>query len=500
LNTQIVCEGLQVFEKIKTDNGFQWALVEDDQGQLLVPKTVYKEVKTSVQNAKALEEQYPACFHYQGGLLVRANFPESLGDMKTAEAAMMKMREIQGPDNSPTAIVGGMRGFSGLTDDFGKRIQLTLAATLSMWMIGRSVDIKLTTTGDCALLVSSLNYWRREIIAAKNPLFGQDFEKFPDYKLIVPKEGELYNVDTRLHGFVEEEYREDTVKIYFRDASLPTSSEKGKKPDWDVESMKLLPGPVLRSDYIAFSPIYGIVPFPKDEKCQKVRKNAMANLKFWTRKIARGPDLVEEEVTVHVYTYGTAAKFQGIMSSFKDLHFVGWGAKWVPPKFVDKVEGEKVVKVKVPGNWDLTKEVLHSFPLESVKTQEAWFHLVSRDAKAQSFAWLYPIQRYSPISNLPYMSKTAVTIVQSQVEMEGGPLIPYLPNVKLARDRKLFVREAEQDSLLQTSSIGYVDPAMAGKKVFVPGDTSSSSSSSVVSTAEVSKELVFPSQVDPDAL
>jgi len=56
-------------------------------------------------------------------------------------------------------------------------------------------------------------------------------------------------------------------------------------------------------------------------------------------------------------------------------------------------------------------------------TQKSWYEKVVRDIKAITVAWLNPISRYSPISNLPYVSKAGVTFSLERVEGEEGVLI-----------------------------------------------------------------------------
>jgi len=102
-------------------------------------------------------------------------------------------------------------------------------------------------------------------------------------------------------------------------------------------------------------------------------------------------------------------------STISDLHLAGFGFPLLPQ-----------TTSRAPLR-DLTQETLHLFSLKRIMTQMDWYTLVSIDACKQMVSWLAPISRYSPISNLPRMTKMAATLSRQIVESEAGELIANIP-------------------------------------------------------------------------
>jgi len=186
--------------------------------------------------------------------------------------------------------------------------------------------------------------------------------------------------------------RDGAALVLYLSAGLPTSTQKGVKVDYDQRSGTILPYSARDKEVIAWCSIYGSFPFMHDENVKKEQRNNLnATPPFHKR--------------LFTYSFSTASSFRGILSTIMDLHLIGFGFP------------------KLDGKRDLRLETLHAFSLPCFVTQHDWLQKVVSDACGQMVLWLAPISRYSPISNLPFMSKNAATITRSSLAREEGELI-----------------------------------------------------------------------------
>jgi hypothetical protein len=388
LNTSIVVDMFRTF--VKDEKG--WRVIVDGQGQPVVNSEVYREVKPLKATFNLIKGIYPSCYYYMGGVFFRPFFPQAGPKIDNALKSVQRLREIQGSDSSCAAILGSMRDYAGLTDDFGKRMMFTVASVLSVWAMDRPADIQLSTIGDLTMLVSSLNGWRVAIHRG-------DFKMFPnrvdqakwkcDVKYLLPSSVSRSSVPQTLRSEVSSAPRDNAVIVCVSDAGLPSAEKKGKEIDYVAGSYDLI-DPVWRSrDYIVQTPVYG-------SGCFQQHRDSQELIKFEPWK--KPPT---------VFHFSTAANFRGVISSFKSLSLVGYGYQ------------------KVGKSWNLTvDEDLVELPLTVVKTEAEWYEQVCKDAASQAICWLNPLSRYSPIGNLLKMSKNAVILAKSMIVMEDGTLIP----------------------------------------------------------------------------
>jgi len=358
--------------------------------------------------------------------MASAVYPEHTGDMKSTMEVISRAREVQGPSNSTTAILAQMRGYSGLTDAFGKRVQWVLGVTLGLWAKGRKVNIRLDTVGDVVILVSSLNFWKKKIMQEGPPEFGKDPQCY--YRFILSKDMDIANVNVKYHEFVLPKIEEDAVIVYHHSAALPTSPKKGVPVDYDTSSEKLVSVSFYENDFVMFTPIYGACPFPKDQNVLRQVQAKMTQQIWWP-------------FTPRVFGFGSAAFFQGVLTNMDTVTLVGHGYK---PMLKDG----KIV----PGKFNESVETWVFLEQERYQTQEDWYGKVVSDAKAQTISWLNPLSRYCAISNLSYVSKAGVTLSLSQVVGEQGDLIGNVLSVKVQGKKnapeKIFVwqgHDPEQD-------------------------------------------------------
>jgi len=343
-------------------------------------------------------KEYPGCYWYLGGLLVRASYPEFDGTLTSVSSIVSRAREVQGSNSSPTAILAGMKGYSGLTDEFGKRMQFVLGSVLGLWAQNRKVVIRVDSVGDVTMLVSSLNLWAKRIRDSASPLFvvtegDQEKKVSCHFKIMLSRDVDKQNLNVRYHEYVVSAVEPDAVIVYHHVGSLPTAASKGQIVDFDLHSQSLIPPHFDGQEYVMYGPIYGFCPFANDFVVKRAAANAMTRLTPWKR-------------TPTVYAFGTASNFHGILTTMKNFSLIGWG-----------------LESTGPNKWDERETKFVEIGLFSYGSQKDWYNKVAVDVKAVTVAWLNPISRYSPISNLPYVSKAGVTFALERVQSEEGVLI-----------------------------------------------------------------------------
>jgi hypothetical protein len=395
VNTRLVFKLLCPFEY---DQGEWYERIYDDD-RLIVPTTSYKPVQVSEAClAQIRKEGMTQAFWYLGGYAPELQLPPNQGKFKETLDRYQKMMEAQVGNNSCTALLAGMRGFSGMTDDFGKRIQFILAATLAMWKKNEQVDILLSTVGDLLMLKSSLNKWVRYIEEKKLEGWSKDV------KFILPSALDSSKVPQIMRDDCIVGPRHGTVLIIYNLATLPTSTEKGQVPDYFECAKSLIPEVWKGNKIVAYVPIYDDYFFPAKEGEDVQLTSARLKERF------KG---------AYVYEFGTSSSFRGLVSTFPDLSLIGYGYR------------------KVSGKYLMTEpESLFDQPLVKVPDFGAWLKKVSTDCSIQMVAWLRPVSRYSPISNLPFMSRKGVTLTLSAIETEEGILLGNVERVENPTGRR----------------------------------------------------------------
>jgi len=384
-----------------------------------VPDSVFshqKRKKTDPVVIK-LRHQYPGVFWYHGGTIVSPTIPEQFGNMESTLKTVDRMNQVQGNSSSSTAILSGMKDFSGLTDEFGKRICYQISATMSLWLLKRSVDIKLYSIGDMAILASSLNKWKREIALGQHAMFPLEGQYSCDFKFLLPSEKDLENCHLWKDYISQSGPRDGSALVLYLNAGLPTSPTKGVKVDYNERSSYILPFSAQGKEIVAWCTIFGSFPFMHDTFVKKEeRGNINPGARFHKH--------------LFCYSFSAASSFRGILSTIPSLELVGFGFP-------------KVGKVR-----DMRAELLHTFPLSHFGTQAEWYQKVVSDACSQMVLWLAPISRYSPISNLPFMSKNAATITRSTLVQEEGELISnmtFVANRQVKGDVVNYWKESDDE-------------------------------------------------------
>lgn len=402
LNTAIVCDLFRIFQNV----GGKWIRVMKDKNTPLLPDSMFEEAECDDESYDLLRDFYPGCYRYLGGEPIVPFMPKADGTIGGALRASQRLREIQGPNDSCTAILAGMRDFSGLTDEFGKRIQACMSVVLSLWASARKVDLQLLTVGDITMFQSTIHYWRTMIQDARSPLEGWDPSLACDLVFLLPGVEDMQKIPQSYRAFVRDNPRDDAVSVHWTKTQIPTAEEKKKMVDYDKSSELVVPRYAHSRDFVAFTTIFGAVPFPQDPTALRRVQQSVCKVDFF--KKVEGKELTK----LYVYRFSNASAFRGILSTVADLELVGHGYPFLPDK-----DGNPT-KIR-----DKTKETLHFIPLTWVQTEKSWYDQVNMDCSLQVATFMAPRTRYSPISNLPRMSKNALIINRATLDPEEGTLV-----------------------------------------------------------------------------
>jgi len=415
INCTIVFSGLRAMEK---NSDGEWDYVLNAAGQRIVTDATYQFVEVSSREVQAaLLPRFPAIVQYTGKLVVTVNFPESDGSFDSARASQARLREVQGSDNSCTSMLAAMRGYSGLTDAFGRRVQFLVSAVLSVWRLRRSVALQLHTVGDLSILVSSLNAWRRLILSSDSKVQGlfpsssvDDAKKYGcEVRYLLPSASSKKNIPSVMYPQIVNRVDPGWVFVGFDEGTLPTSSKKGVKPDYDAYSQTLVPDTVGSEDYVMYSMVFGDYVFLNDPDVRRRRDNSLLRKIVDVNEKGKVDDLAFQVKykPPFVYRFGVSSGFRGILSSLPNFMLTGYGHI-----------------LTSHGQFDKTKEELHVIKVPLVKSMVEWYKFVCDDCALQSFMFFCPVVRYSGISNLIAQSKEAAVMQLRIVPMEEGLSIP----------------------------------------------------------------------------
>ena len=360
-------------------------------GSPAVPEKCYVKASIDPKNSKLFRAWTPSAYYYVGGFIPDYDIPVNNGDIGSAVTNLQRLREFSGGDKSAIMVLSGMRDFSGLTTESGQRLSFLLSASLYCWSLKKTVDIRLSTMGDLIPLISSFAIWKKRFPES----YGENIppgDPSTWVKFLTPTR-KATQVDSSIASFIINAHRSDSVALWWSTDQLQTSAEKGKTVDHDWNSYSLLPADVVESqnDFIAFNPIYGPNMFPGD----KAAKPGNRTNPF--------PDYSFDEL--FVYVFSNAAKFSGVVSTLPNLHLIG------------NEKGKT-------GNWSFQPVKLKLIP-----TAKEWYNTIIEHCSTHYSLIFNAVRRYSPITNLLYMSKKAVQLQSAKellgdlyVDVDLGPL------------------------------------------------------------------------------
>lgn len=405
-----------------------------------IPVKSYESVKITPAQAKDFRKWTPQAYYYVGGFIPLVDVPVDDGTINSAYLSLQRLREFSGGDSSAVMLLAGMKDFSGLTTEAGKRLSFILAATLFCWSKKLLVDIRLSSMGDLFPLMSSLNLWKRIVATEWEEKPGGHQSTWVNF---MPQARKAIPLDPSIEPYMISAHREDAVAIWWNADQLTTAQEKGKTVDHDLLSFQLLPADIVANDqdFIAYNPIYGPNMFPQDKHA---------------RPTGRTTPLPENDFDeLFVYPFGNAAKFNGIVSTFDDLAL--WGRERV-------------------GSGKTAVDRFTSIKLQVVPSMKEWYAKVCTACTAHYSLTFNAVSRYSPISNLLYMSKKAVQIASAKEIL--GNLYEDIVLAPTASDRGVVVEdgwgsdEEEEEEVEESSEENDDDPEEYDPEEGLYGDAS----------------------------
>jgi len=153
-----------------------------------------------------------------------------------------------------------------------------------------------------------------------------------------------------------------------------------------------------------------------------------------------------------VYQFGNCNEWRGILSTIPEFRMVGYGARNVGG--LDKEE------------WDEKERVLAPFELREFTSPDAWYKAVGNACLTATFTFMSPISRFSPISNLPYISKAGVQILLSIVASENGEIIGNVVRMPHKSTKKSTMKLALDDNYNDVADESYKS-ATVQKKIVI---------------------------------
>lgn len=392
LNTRIVLHFLRPYE----GSGDDWTRREKPDGSGMIPERAYQRYTPTRDTLEVLIDMgFPCAFMYKSGFIPMPSFPPNDGTLQSTQARHQRMVDVAGKGESTTMILAGMKGFSAITDDFGKKIQFLLSATLGCWRLGSPVDIHVSSTGDVPMIVSSLNHW--SMILKSDKGWVDQAKVIGDFKILLPLVGDLPKVHSVFHSTIIWTPRHGSTIVSYAGGHLPTSGKKGTVMDYEYAARNLYHEPWQRNDIVVYTVIYGQACF-----------NGNAGGAFSTTHV-NTKDYAGWQPKTFVFEFGNSCHWRGILTTHKNFRMVGFGAS-------------NVGTVSAPV-WDESTKSVVLLELNEAKTPSEWYKMVGDACVRAAFAFMAPVSRYSPISNLPFISKQGVTILAIQVAGENGDLI-----------------------------------------------------------------------------
>lgn len=394
--------------------GEAWYDRLDENDKPAVPKTMYQAQKRHDKSGYGKRfEGFPGILWYTGGYSPITSTADRDGTLQNANVALAQLRQITGGDKSTVMLLSGMKGLSGFATDFGKRIHFFLAVTLWLWKQGRGVEIRVSSIGDIAPLLSSLQYQEKKM----RPIVENEGKEFPKIPFrFMPDKRKPAAFPESLSSYIIHSHTKGAVALWYNDASLPTSDEKGEKVDFDMQSQKLLPPDV--HEFVAYSTLFGAQCFPLDNAVLDANKNRTKQLDL--RRL-------------FAYEYGTASRFCGVLSTLDGVSLMGYG-----------VPSSNVVKTM---NLSLAPSY-QEFPLKYYGYAGAWYDKVVADIRSAYTNMFGVKMRYSPHTNLMYVSKKSVQMLMDAPSQEGDM---YVDTTIRLRRKELRINASKPVSFWQES-------------------------------------------------
>jgi len=370
-------------------SGDKWVHPEY-KGKPIVPRTAYK--------LFPLPAEYLPGFAPLGlGVLVRwvgDYYPVTCvrrlnPTLQDALVASRAAREFLGSDKASRTFLSFSTGFSALPTSVHRRWDMCVSMSLSAMVQGFDVDLVVEHVGDFPVLYSSLEHGLKEL--KETEMIKKDSEV--SYRFLVSGLS-IPPVTAAVRACFVHVPRPKSAIVFYASTALPSAQKKGETIDYDEHSRFAIPPVAIDAKtWMGLAPIYGA-------QCWGDDKDVLKSLESRSSKLSFSP-----LTGVKVSKYGNSSYFEAVVT------------KGMAPLLVGK--GPRVT----PTGHDMTQTGWHTFPLVSAPTRSAWYDIVIKSASAAYYVPFNSSPRYSPISNLLYVS-TEVALMTEVVEIAGQSFSP----------------------------------------------------------------------------
>jgi len=127
--------------------------------------------------------------------------------------------------------------------------------------------------------------------------------------------------------------------------------------------------------------------------------------------------------------------------------------------------------------WDEKERLLAPFELKEFASPDLWYKAVGNACLTATFTFMSPISRFSPISNLPFISKAGVQILLSIVASENGEIIGNMVRMPNKSKTKSTIKLALDDNYSDVADEAYKSPTVKKNPPIAQKKSNSSNSS-----------------------
>lgn len=316
-------------------------------------------------------------------------FQDVVGTMDAVVKGFQLGNLLRGSEGIATSRLYEQLGFSGLSDDFEKRVCLTLAMTLGAHAQIRALqetpimDVQLSSVGEAAIMHNSLSIH----------LPGDKM-----WRLILPEAGDFPKVHPGLHSRCLGRSRVEACYVRVSSLEFQTQPTMG---DYRVKCNQDLPshGPKY---FVLHTPVYG----PYWWQTEKSAEMEKAELSLGSSNSFIPVSPPPKPLTV--YRYGSSARLKAIVTDLPALDLIG-----------------------------IKDRMFTTIVLQKMVNEETWYKQILTSMADKNSYFVNPYAHFNPISNLPVASKTSV--IFSRVTLVAN-------EDYLSGDVTHFQVEAEDDS------------------------------------------------------
>jgi len=331
----------------------------------------------------------PRLYFLRDTLDASHTFQEVVGTMDAVVKGFQLGNLLRGSEGVATSRLYEQLGFSGLADDFEKKVTLLLAMTLGAYDQLKTMDtpnplldVQMTSVGEGALLFNSLSQ-----------LLPND-----SWRLILPESGDFPKVHPGIHHRCLSRSRENACYIRFSPLEFQTLPSLG---DYRTKCSQDIPRHNPKY-YVLYTPVYGPYWWQTAESAKLEQKETSLGGSNSFIPVSPPPRPLQ------VYRFGSSARLKAIVTDLPAFGLVG----------MDRGKAKPV-------------------SLHRMLTEESWYRTILMSMAEKNSFFMNPYAHFSSLSNLPIASKTSV--IFSRVNIVAN-------EDHLSGDVDAFEQESDYDS------------------------------------------------------